>query len=99
MAKHNANIRPRPKISKVKESGFIKEEETVKIALSLIQSRKSISSFDLKNVMKLTYSLHERLMANLKHNYQEYVSWDKKTRLLKRVGEITSPSLKLEVKN
>ena len=99
MARHNANIRPRPKISKVKESGFIKEEETVKIALSLIQARESISSFDLKNVMKLTYSLHERLMTNLKQNYQEYVSWDKKTRLLKYVGKITMPCLKQEVKN
>ncbi len=96
MAKHNANIRPRSKISKVKESGFIKEEETVKIALSIIQASETISSFDLKNVMKLTYSLHERLMTNLKQNYQEYVSWDKKTRLLNYVGKSTQCKTTLE---
>ena len=96
MARHNPYIRPRPKISKVKESGFIKEEETVKIALSLIQARESISSFDLKNIMKLTYSLHERLMTNLKQNYQEFVSWDKKTRMCKHVGKTTQEIPPLE---
>ncbi len=87
MARHNPYIRPRPKISKVKESGFIKEEEKIATALAFIKTNGTVSDFQIRHVMKSSYSLHERMMANLNHNYQEYVSHDKKARTYTHLKE------------
>jgi len=99
MARHNPYIRARPKKTEEKESGYEKEQKTKKLAFSILQARGEISPFDLKDAMKLTYSLHERLMTDLKNNYPKRVSWNKKKKLLKYIGEITAPSLQQDVKH
>lgn len=78
---HNTYIKARPKKKVVKESAFEKHEKRVSIALSLIKARGSISDFDIRHVLKLSNNLQYQLMSDLQHNYQEYVSWNKKTRL------------------
>jgi len=93
---YNHNIRARPGKTKVKKSGFEKHEEKVLIALSLIQSRKSISDFQIRHVMKLSNNIEYRLMSDLKHNYQKHVSWDKKARTWKYIGKPTQCKTTLE---
>ena len=94
MARHNANIRPR--VRKPKEPFYITQEKRTKTILSLIQARESISEFDIQKIMKFGPGVHERQMRLIKNNYQDIVSWDKKTRLLKYVGKSTQCKTTLE---
>jgi len=69
------------------------------MVLSIIQARVEILDYDIQKIMKWGPGVHERIMRIIKNNYRDDVEWSKKTRTWKQVGEITSPSLKLEVKN
>jgi len=94
---YNHNIRARPKKPKV--SAFEKQEKKIAIALSLIKANGTISESTIRHTLKLSYTMHYQLMSDLIHNYQDTVSWKKETRMFSWIGEITSPSVKLGVKN
>ena len=87
---YNHNIKARPK--KAKESSFEKQEKKIAIILSLIKANGTISESTIRHTLKLSYTMHYQLMRDIKNNYQDVVSWNKKTRILSCIQE-------LEVKN
>ena len=84
---YNHNIRARPRKTKVKESGFEKQEEKIATVLAFIKSNGTVSDFQIRHVMKSSYTMHYQLMSDLRHNYQEYVSHDKKARTYTHLKE------------
>ena len=91
---HNTNIRARAKKKAVRESDYDKEEKLTLVIISLIKARGMFSDFQIKQTLKLTFGVWERQMRLIKNNYQDEVSWNKKTRMFTRVEE-----LKQEIKN
>ena len=96
MARHNAYIKPR--VRKQKESFYITEEKRILTVLSFIKANGSVSDFDIKRIMKFGPGVHGRMMTDLKHNYQEYVSWDKKTRLFTHLKDYGIEEKPIEIK-
>jgi len=94
---YNHNVRARPKKPKV--SSFEKQEKRIAIALSLIEANGTITESTIRHTLKLSYTMAYQLMSDLRHNYQDTVSWKKETRMFTQIGEITSPSVKAGVKN
>jgi len=94
MARHNAYIRPR--VKKAKEPFYITEEKRTLTVLSLIKARESISAFDIQKIMKFGPGVQERMIRLIKNNYHDVINWDKKTRLLKYIGETTRNKPTLE---
>lgn len=95
MARHNAYIRPR--VRKSKEPFYITEEKRTLTILSLIKANESISDFEIQKIMKFTVGVQERMMRSLKHNYQDIVSWDKKTRLFKHISDPKQEEKPIEI--
>jgi len=87
---HNTYIKARPK--KPKPTAFEKQERIIAIALSQIKASGTISESTIRHTLKLSYTMAYQIMSDLIHNYQDTVSWNKKTRILSWIP-------KLEVKN
>ena len=87
IASNNKNWPKKPK-----ESSFEKQEEKIAIILSQIKANGTISEFTIRHTMKLSYTKHYQLMSDIRHNYQDTVSWNKKTRMFSWIQE-------LEIKN
>jgi len=85
---HNTYIRARPKKKVIRESDYDKEEKLTLVIISLIKARGMISDFQIKQTLKLTFGVWERQMRLIKNNYQDEVSWNKKTRMFTRIEEI-----------
>ena len=81
------NYKARPKEKKPKESSFSKHEKKITIILSLIKARGTVSEFDIRHALKLSYTKSYQLITDLQHNYQEYVSWKKKDRTFTHLKE------------
>jgi len=96
MARHNAYILPR--VKKPKEPFYITEEKRTLTVLSLIKARGSVSDFEIKRIMKFGPGVYGRMMTELKHNYQDRVSWDKKTRLFTHLKDIEQEEKPIEIK-
>jgi len=95
---HNPNIRARPKVRKPKKSSFSKHEEKITIILSLIKARETVSEFDIRHALKLSYTKSYQLITDLQHNYQEYVSWNKKERTFTHLKEFVKEE-EIEIKD
>jgi len=87
---YNHNVRARPKKPKV--SSFEKQEKMIAIALSQIKASGTISEATIRHTQKLSYTMAYNLMSDIRHNYQDTVSWKKETRMFSWIQ-------KLEVKN
>jgi len=85
---YNHNIKARPKKKTVKDSPYEKHEKRVLIALSLIKATGTVSEFTIRHTMKLSYTQQYQVMSDLQHNYQDVVSWNKKSRMFKRIEVI-----------
>jgi len=90
---YNRNIKARPKKKTVKESPYEKHEKRILIALSLIKANGTVSEFTIRQTLKLSHTQQYQVVSDLQHNYQDDVSWNKKTRMFKRI------EVKQEVKN
>ena len=90
---YNHNIKARPKKKVVKESAYEKHERLVSIALSFIKANGIVSESTLRHTLKISPTMLYQVMSDLQHNYQDDVSWKKKTRMFTRI------EVKQEVKN
>ena len=86
MSRLNYLVRSRLK-KKPKKTTYQKEQEKTLIILSLIKANKTISDFHIRKILKLPYNIHYKFMADLQHNYQEYVSWNKKERTFTHIKD------------
>lgn len=80
MAKLNYLVRSKLRAKKPKVSTYEKEQKKTLIILSLIKANKTIKDSEIRHALKSPYNIHYKFMADLQHNYQEYVSWNKKDR-------------------
>jgi len=85
MARHNPYIKPR--VKKPKELFYETEEKRILTVLSFIKANGSISDYEIQRIMKFGPGVQERMMRLIKNNYQDCVSWDKKTRLFKHLSD------------
>ena len=85
---HRLNYISRPRKAKPKVSSFDIHEKKITIILSLIKAKGTVSEFDIRHALKLSYTKSYQLMTDLQHNYQEYVEWKKKEKTFTHLKQI-----------
>jgi len=80
MTRLNYMARSKLRTKQPKKTTYQKEQRKMQVILSLIKANKTIKDFEIRKALKLSYNIHYKFMADLQHNYQEFVSWNKKER-------------------
>ncbi len=83
---YNHNIRARPKKTEEKESAYEKHDRLVLTALSFTKENGIVSESSIRTALKLSPTKLYQVMSDLIHNYQDIVSWNKKTRMLTHIS-------------